>query len=545
MRAADLALAELVEFSEGRIGLKGRRLVLHDLNAFAQLRKDLIDMMGLAQARRTLTRFGYFWGQADAAAMKRVFEWDSLREWLLAGPRLHTLQGVVRTVVKELELGAPGAPFRMELVWHDSGEAEEHLAEFGRADHPVCWMLAGYASGYTSFCLGREIYFIEERCRAAGARTCAAVGRDRESWGAELAPFLPYFQRDDVHGKIQRLTRELKEKTRELERQGRQLRALEPAARGGPVEVHSEPFRRVLELAARVAAFDSSVLITGETGTGKEVLARYIHGLSPRSAGPFVAVNCGALPETLLEAELFGHKAGAFTGAVQDRVGLFEQAGGGTVFLDEIGDVSAAMQVKLLRVLQEREVMRVGESRTRKVDVRVMAATNRDLAALIKAGSFREDLFYRLGVIEIVVPPLRERREDILPLARHFVERMARKLKKPGLRLDATCVDRLMAHPWPGNVRELENVIERLALLAEGDRLLPEHLPRVVSGAKSAAAAGAGAGSGSGAEARTLEELEMEHIRAVLEQTKGHRAKAAKILGVSPATLWRKLKAGK
>ncbi len=537
MRAANLILDELVDFGEGRLSLKGRRLVLHDLNAFAQLRKDLIDMVGLEQARRTLTRFGYFWGQADAAAMKRVFQWDSVREWLLAGPRLHTLQGVARTVVRDLAFDPAAARFSMEVVWHDSGEAQEHLAEFGRSDHPVCWMLAGYTSGYATFCLGRPIYFIERRCRAAGGRVCSAVGRDQESWGAALAPYLPYFNRDDVHGKILRLTKELKERTREVERQRRRLDAMESAKGAGLVEVHSESFRKVLEVARRVAAFDSSVLVTGETGTGKEVLARHIHGLSPRAAGPFLGVNCGALPETLLEAELFGHKAGAFTGAASDRVGLFEQASGGTIFLDEIGDVSAGMQVKLLRVLQEREVMRVGESRARKVDVRVIAATNRDLPELIESGRFREDLYYRLGVIEIQVPPLRERREDILPLARHFVERVARKLKRPGLQLDATCVDGLMAHSWPGNVRELENAIERMALLSDGDRLSPEHLPR--------ATRQAGSASHAGGDAKTLAQLEMEHIRAVLEQASGNRSRAARLLGISSTTLWRKLKGSK
>ena len=209
------------------------------------------------------------------------------------------------------------------------------------------------------------------------------------------------------------------------------------------VEVHSESFRRVLDLAGRAAPFDSSILITGETGVGKEVLARHIHKASARAAHQMLSVNCAALPESLLESELFGHKAGAFTGAIEDRAGLFEQARNGTLFLDEIGDISAAMQTKLLRVLQEHEIMRVGESRPRKIDVRVIAATNRDLDEAVRSGRFREDLLYRLRVIEIHVPPLRDRREDILPLARHFVEKFSRDLKLPGLRLDATCVDTL------------------------------------------------------------------------------------------------------
>ena len=200
-----------------------------------------------------------------------------------------------------------------------------------------------------------------------------------------------------------------------------------------------------------MARFDTAVLITGETGTGKEVLARAIHRMSKRASGPFVAVNCGALPETLLESELFGHRAGSFTGAVEDRIGLFETAAKGTVLLDEIGDTSAATQTKLLRVLEELEIVRVGESVPRKIDVRVLAATNRDLDADVREGRFREDLLYRLRVVEIDVPPLRERPEDILSLTRHFVEHASKRLELPELRLDAVCADYLLEYRWPGN----------------------------------------------------------------------------------------------
>ena len=204
---------------------------------------------------------------------------------------------------------------------------------------------------------------------------------------------------------------------KEITRQRRRIASLEKAVAVMPVEVHSSVYRQLLELATRVARYDSSVIITGESGSGKEVLARHMHRVSPRAPGPFLAVNCGALPETLLESELFGHKAGAFTGASCDRLGLFEEANGGTVFLDEIGDVSPAMQSKLLRVLQEHEIVRVGENRPRKVDIRVIAATHQNLQQAVVQGRFREDLYYRLGVIEMQVPPLRERREDIPSLA--------------------------------------------------------------------------------------------------------------------------------
>ncbi|MFH1743007.1 MAG: sigma 54-interacting transcriptional regulator, partial [bacterium] len=243
-----------------------------------------------------------------------------------------------------------------------------------------------------------------------------------------------------------------------------------------------------------------------------------------------------ALPETLLESELFGHKAGSFTGAIRDRIGLFEEANKGTIFLDEIGDISQTMQVKLLRVLQEKEILRVGESRTRKIDVRVIAATNQKLAQLMHEGKFREDLYYRLGVIEIEIPPLRDRKEDILPLARYFVTQLTKKLNIPQLRLDATCVDYLHRYHWPGNVRELENAIERAAVLGKDQLILPEYLPPAIIHAGRSPIRDADPLT------YTLAQLEHDHIQTVLELTAGNRTRAAEVLAISPATLWRKLK---
>jgi len=537
MRAEDLTLHEIVDFAEGRVSLHGRRLVLQDTYAFALLRKDLINMVGLEQARSLLSRFGHFWGEADAAAMKRIFEWDNLAEWLKAGPRMHALQGLVRPMVKALDFDQSRGFFHMEVVWHDSAEADQHLSELGPADHPVCWVLQGYASGYCSYCLGIPIYFREQRCRGMGDRVCMAVGKDETSWGDEIETCRSRFQTEDIRNKVQTLTVELRQKTQEIKQQRRRLALLEARAGSAFVEVHSDIFARVIELATRVAAYDSSVLITGESGTGKEVIARYIHKHSLHANGPFVAVNCGALPDTLLESELFGHTAGAFTGAVRERVGLFAEAHQGTILLDEIGDISPAMQVKLLRVLQTKEIMRVGDSKTRKVNVRVIAATNRTLAEEVEKGTFREDLLYRLRVIEIEVPPLRDRREDILPLARHFVQQFARRLKKPNLTLDGTCVDYLQAHTWPGNVRELENDIERGAILAHNDRILPEHLPLSIVHRRLQDAP-------ANSLTRTLAEVEHDHIEVILRLTNGNRTRAAGILGISQATLWRKLKRG-
>lgn len=537
MKAEDLKLNELVDFSEGWMGLHGRRLVLHDIHAFAQFRKDLVDMVGLESARRMFTRFGYFWGQADAAAMKRIFEWDNIEEWVKTGARLHTLQGVAHTIVKSIEVDMATKRFQMEIIWHDSGEAEEHIIELGRSDVPVCWMLIGYASGYASFCLEAEVFFIEQQCMANGHRSCVAIGKDRASWGAEINPHLDFFQAENINGKVMFLTRELKKKTSELARKNQKIQEL--ARDATPplfVEAHSEAFRKVLTVAHQIATFDTSILITGETGTGKEVLARYIHNQSARSKHPFVGVNCGALPETLLESELFGHKTGAFTGAIDNRVGLFEEAERGTIFLDEIGDISQAMQLKILRVLQEREIRRVGESKSRRIDVRVMAATNRGLAKAIKDGRFREDLFYRLRVVEIAIPPLRERREDIVPLTRFLVQKIARKLKLSKLRLDARCLDIILRYTWPGNVRELENAIEHAAVFSKDGFILPEHLPPHIVHANSPSFSNAGPGP------MLLADVEQAHIRKVLESSDNNRTKAARLLGISPTTLWRKMK---
>ena len=536
MKAEELTLAELLDLSEGRFDLHGRRLVLHSSDAMAQLRRDLAETVGLEQARRLLTRFGNFWGQADAAAMKRIFRWDSLEDWLRAGPRMHTLQGVSRVTVKSLDIDPEAGRFQMELTWHDSAEADEQQLALGPSTEAVCWTMTGYASGYASFCTGLEVFFVEDKCRGKGDRVCTAVGRDRSSWGEEIEPYASYFRAEDIHGHVVRLSEELKEKMKEIARQRRQIASLEKVAGVTPVEVHSPAYRQVIEFASRVARHDSSVIITGESGTGKEVLARSIHRTSPRRDGSFLAVNCGALPEALLESELFGHTSGAFTGASHDRLGLFEEANGGTVFLDEIGDVSSAMQTKLLRVLQEHEVVRLGENRPRKVDIRVIAASNKDIKGAVREGHFREDLYYRLGVIEIDVPPLRDRREDIVSLARHLVAKTAARLGMDTLRLDSTTLDCLISYTWPGNVRELENVLERAAVLCRDGVIRPEDLPAVVVQATVPAQDGPVVSS------QSLRDVEQRHIQAVLESVRGNRTQAAKVLGISSATLWRRLR---
>jgi transcriptional regulator with PAS, ATPase and Fis domain len=293
--------------------------------------------------------------------------------------------------------------------------------------------------------------------------------------------------------------------------------------------------RKLVDLARRVAKVDSTVLITGESGTGKERVARFIHDESTRALGPFIAVNCGAITETLLESELFGHARGAFTGAAHDRPGLFEAAQKGTLLLDEIGEVSPGMQVKLLRALQEREVRRVGENKVRPVDVRVLAATNRDLAQAVVSGTFRQDLYYRLRVVELHVPALRERKDDILPLARVLLADSALRMKRKLAGLTPAAAQQLLRYEWPGNVRELENTMERAVALAPGARVEVEDLPDEIRQAFPKPVATEGA-------VRPLDEIEKEYILAALELNNGNQTHTARQLKIGAATMYRKLK---
>jgi DNA-binding NtrC family response regulator len=298
---------------------------------------------------------------------------------------------------------------------------------------------------------------------------------------------------------------------------------------------NSPRMRELFRLIEETAQGNSTVLIQGESGTGKEMVARAIHTLSPRQAHPFVAVNCGGFPETLLESELFGHLRGAFTGAVRNAPGLLQAAEGGTVFLDEISETTVPMQVKLLRVLQEKEVRPVGGVKDIKIDVRFLAATNRNLYERVQAGLFREDLYYRLNVIAIQLPALRQRVEDIPLLADHFLEVYRTLLKKPIQGIAPDTMKRLLAHPWPGNVRELKHAIERAVTLTHAKQIRLEDLPPQVTGAVPAGAPPA-------PELPTLAELEKTHLLATLHHTKWNQREAARILGISRVTLWRKIK---
>jgi len=295
----------------------------------------------------------------------------------------------------------------------------------------------------------------------------------------------------------------------------------------------------VFKTVGRVGPSPATVLVTGESGTGKELVARAVHRVSPRAGAPFVAVNCAAIPEDLLESELFGHERGAFTGAVARKVGRFERAHGGTLFLDEIGDMSLVLQSKILRALQEREIERVGGEERIALDVRVVAATHRDLAASIAAGDFREDLFYRLAVVRLHLPPLRARPGDLRPLALHYTARFARAYGRPLRAVSEEALERLAAHPWPGNVRELRNVLERAVLLATGDTLLPAHLELDGPGAAAPEPAPGTALPGYSPEL-SMAQVEALHLRQVLDRVGGHFGRASEVLGMHRNTVSRK-----
>jgi DNA-binding NtrC family response regulator/predicted hydrocarbon binding protein len=537
MRADELDLKELLELDPegGVIRFAGQRAILLDAVAMGLLRKYLVENFGLTAARTVLTQFGYAHGWRMAEAMQEHFEWDTDEDWRLAGTHINHLEGLFR-----VESGSKDPLSKEGVMLVASYEAEQHLLHFGRADAPMCWTISGLISGYLSKTAGKEIFVLEDRCVGKGDAGCHLFGRTREEWGNEHAEELRFFNPNRLADCLDvshiRVTETLKAAERKL-REHRQalIRVAPDVEEPLGIVAKSPAMKQTVDLARRVAKVDSTVLITGESGSGKERIARFVHDESTRATGPFIAVNCGAITETLLESELFGHARGAFTGATHDRPGLFEAANYGTLLLDEIGEVSPGMQVKLLRALQEREIRRVGENKNRKVDVRVLAATNRDLHQAVVSGAFRQDLYYRLKVVELRVPPLRERRDDILPLARVLLAHASLRMKRKISGLAPGAAVQLLRCEWPGNVRELENAMERAVALARGSRVEFEDLPDEVTQAISRPVPGSGV-------VRSLEEVEKDYILAALELNGGNQTRTAEQLQIGSATLYRKLK---
>jgi DNA-binding NtrC family response regulator len=538
MRADNLDHKELLDLDPegGVIRFAGQRAILMDAVAMGLLRKYLVENFGITAARTVLTQFGFAHGWRMAEAMQAEFKWDNDDEWRHACTRIHTLQGLFSIASEGRD------PLSKEgMMLGASYEAEQHLLHFGRADVPMCWTISGLISGYLSRTTGKEIFVLEDRCMGKGDAGCHLFGRTREGWGDERADELRVYTStrlaDCLDVSIHRVTETLKAAERKLIEHRRALvrvaRDVEEPQLG--IVAKSPAMRQLVDLARRVAKVDSTVLVSGESGSGKERIARLVHEQSTRAAGPFIAVNCGAITETLLESELFGHARGAFTGATHDRPGLFEAAHGGTLLLDEVGEVSPGMQVKLLRALQEREIRRVGENKNRKVDVRIIAATNRNLALGVASGIFRQDLYYRLKVVELHVPALRERRDDILPLARILLAGSALWMKRKISGLSPAATDQLLRYMWPGNVRELENTMERAVALAPGTRVELEDLPEEIRQACPVPVANVGT-------VQPLEEVEKEYILAVLSLNSGNQTRTAEQLQIGSATLYRKLK---
>lgn len=438
----ELASTLLFSPSDGRIWLHRSRSLILQAASFSDLRGALVASAGREHARKVLRHIGCAHGRRDAALVRERWPDVPVTAQFAAGPRIWTLQGLSKVTTQRFEFDACTFAFSGDFLIHDSIEAEEYLGS-ETTDEPGCWWSVGYASGYTSEILGAPVEYQEVECRCMGHSHCRLVA-GRTSGGVQKSVGEiegDYFNAEDLFKSV---------KT--------------------PVMIgESTAFRIAHELLKRVAPTSASVLINGESGTGKELFANGLHALSNRKDGSFVAINCAAIPEQLAESELFGVEKGAYTGAVATRQGRFERANGGTLFLDEIASLSLPAQAKLLRVLQERVVERVGGARAIPVDVRLVAASNVNLADEVKAGRFREDLFFRLNVFPIALPALRDRRDDIPQLMHHFFTTYCSRHGKSLKGFTSAARDALFHYAYPGNVRELQNLVERGVICADSD----------------------------------------------------------------------------
>lgn len=466
-------LTEALHFAigDGRIWLNDQRMVLMQSQVLGRLRQEIIEAFGVETATAMFMRVGYMQGVRDAELIQKRFPNEDLTHALAAGPRVHTLEGFVKVTTRHFEFDSARGTYFGEFDWHDSSEAAEHIAHHGLASAPVCWMQTGYPSGYTSTLFGRPVIFREVECAGMGASHCKVVGQNAEEWGDD-APERAYLGLEWPRSR--RIVRRSAEPA---------LQSTEPPAKAGPSEAAgssqvigvSASFLRARLMVEKVADTEATVLLIGESGVGKEVFAQQLHRLSGRASGPFVPINCAAIPENLVESELFGVEKGAYTGAIASRPGYFERAAGGTIFLDEIASLAYAAQGKLLRAIQERQIERVGGIRTIPADVRVVAASNVNLEGEVRAGRFRQDLYFRLCVFPIVIPPLRDRRDDIPMLIDHFLRIFRERHRRNIMGLSRRAIDALLAYDFPGNIRELQNLIERGVIFAESGGLIDIH----------------------------------------------------------------------
>jgi DNA-binding NtrC family response regulator/predicted hydrocarbon binding protein len=534
---ADLKSRLKFQPESGQIWLDDERMMLLHASALGTLRRELIETLGRDRARGVLTRMGYGAGARDARFVRRLYPTASDSDVFVLGPHLHNLEGVVN--VRPIKFGMNRAHGYCdgEFIWEGSVEAAVHREIFGLEAEPACWMQIGYACGYTSELFGSMVLYREVECAARGDPHCRIIGKPLALWPDGEAD-RKYFQSDSVADRLI-----------ELQTQVEHLRnSLADGGTEGELIGVSPGFQAVSDMADKVAASQVTVMLLGETGVGKEMFGRRIHRRSTRANGPFVAINCAAIPEDLIESELFGVERGAFTGATRSRPGRFERAHGGTLFLDEVAELSAGAQAKLLRVLQEGEFERIGDTTTRKVDVRLIVATNIDLQAAVDRGDFRADLFYRLNTYPVPIPPLRERRDDVPLLVQRFVEEFAVVHAKKLNGVTEEAMAALVDYGWPGNIRELQNIIERgVILTAPGEAIEaqtlfasfhPSQRPRAGEARDKLQAL-----IDHALRARLpFEELETMLLEQAVGRCKGNLSSAARLLGISRPQLAYRLK---
>jgi len=539
MLASDLTIEELLKIDpkKGFPLFGSHRIMVTGIFALRRFGDDLTEGLGFERMGRLLARLGYENGLTAATVIADMYDFDSKKEWFLAGKILMRMAGVVDQEITEWDYDPVQNHVRFKGIWHDSFEAMNFRAQMPEpSPQPICNLLTGLLSGYASGVFGREIFIREITCEAHGESVCAFEGRSVDEHDQDFKTFQDYLTLPTLDEDITRLKSELCQSREALAQREAEIERLKKEAHfqdnSSGIVYRSKPMANLISLADKVAQTDSTVLIQGESGTGKELIARFVHERSNRRHHPFLAINCAALPPNLLETELFGYVKGAFTGADGHKNGLLLEAGSGTFFLDEVSEMPVALQAKLLRMLQEKEIRPVGGTRNIPISVRVIAATNRDLRQVIEKGDFRDDLYYRLSVFPLTLEPLRNRKDDILILARHFLTRL--KPDHPGFAPEV--VRCLESYPWPGNIRELENTIEYSSILAPDEKITLAHLPPSITPNRRDPLSALTSGKPS------LKELEQRYVNLILEHTKGNKAEAARILDIGTTTLWRYLK---
>lgn len=470
-------LASMLYFrpEQGQIWLGDKRMILLHAEALGSLRQELIDSIGTELTRGLLTRAGYLGGMRDAELAMKARRDESQLDMLAAGAQLHALSGMVEVEPIRVEADQENGYLYGEFLWKHSIEDEMHVNFSGNNHEVVCWMEIGYSSGFLTRLMGKRILVREVECVAGGDNVCRAVAKPAEDW-EDAEEDLKYFQ-PQSSVVIKRSTRE-PTKNRETSASRATPFGL-PVQRTGP-ELLDRPigssaaYHSLLHKILRVAPTNATVLLLGESGVGKTMFAHEVHANSRQKDGPFVEVNCAAIPDQLIESELFGVNRGAYSGATESRPGRFEAADGGTLFLDEIGTLSMTAQSKLLRVLQSGELERLGSNKTVRVNVRLVAATNEDLKQAVKDGRFRSDLFYRLNVFPITIAALRDRKDDLPVLLENTLDKLCRLHGRNLTGVTPKALQKILDHDWPGNIREFENVIERGVIMADDDQPLDE-----------------------------------------------------------------------